>query len=122
MNRLPVSLQPREEIDQHLRSEGILRARNLRPDVSDAPNIADMIIRTGEDNPLDPHWVDTAASHTTGMILRACYSAAAQQSRARLFQVEPLGMAGNLISSQPVKARPVQQRGERMYPTRAGAR
>lgn len=45
-------------------------------DVSDAQNIADMIVRSGEDSPMERHWEDTAASLTTGMILHACYSAA----------------------------------------------
>src|SRR6202163_4172819 len=44
-------------------------------DVSDAQNIADMIIRSGEDSPMERHWEDTAASLTTGMILHACYAA-----------------------------------------------
>jgi type IV secretion system protein VirD4 len=45
-------------------------------DVSDAQNIADMIIRSGEDSPMERHWEDTAASLTTGMILHVCYNAA----------------------------------------------
>ncbi|HEX4168140.1 MAG TPA: type IV secretory system conjugative DNA transfer family protein [Bryobacteraceae bacterium] len=45
-------------------------------DVSDAQNIADMIIRSGEDSPMERHWEDTAASLTTGMILHVCYDAA----------------------------------------------
>jgi type IV secretion system protein VirD4 len=47
-------------------------------DVSDAQNVADMIIRSGEDSPMERHWEDTAASLTTGMILHVCYSAAAE--------------------------------------------
>lgn len=47
-------------------------------DVSDAQNIADMIIRSGEDSPMERHWEDTAASLTTGMILHVCYSAASE--------------------------------------------
>ena len=45
-------------------------------DVSDAQNIAGMIIRSGEDSPMERHWEDSAASLTTGMILHACYTAA----------------------------------------------
>ncbi len=47
-------------------------------DVSDAQNIADMIVRSGEDSPMERHWEDTAASLTTGMILHVCYSAASE--------------------------------------------
>src|SRR5690242_16021206 len=53
-------------------------------DVSDAQNIADMIIRSGEDSPMERHWEDSAASLTTGMILHACYTAAAEDRVARL--------------------------------------
>jgi type IV secretion system protein VirD4 len=47
-------------------------------DVSDAQNIADMIVRSGEDSPMERHWEDTAASLTTGMILHVCYMAASE--------------------------------------------
>ena len=47
-------------------------------DVSDAQNIADMIVRSGEDSPIERHWEDTAASLTTGMILHVCYTAASE--------------------------------------------
>jgi type IV secretion system protein VirD4 len=53
-------------------------------DVSDAQNIADMIIRSGEDTPMERHWEDSAASLTTGMILHACYCAAAEDRTANL--------------------------------------
>ncbi|MCZ2075459.1 MAG: type IV secretory system conjugative DNA transfer family protein [Bryobacterales bacterium] len=45
-------------------------------DVSDAQNVADMIVRTGEDSPQERYWQDAAASITTGMILHVCYAAA----------------------------------------------
>jgi type IV secretion system protein VirD4 len=45
-------------------------------DVSDAQNIANMIVRTGEDSPQERYWQDAAASITTGMILHICYEAA----------------------------------------------
>ena len=44
-------------------------------DVSDAQNIASMIVRTGEDSPQERYWQDAAASITTGMILHVCYEA-----------------------------------------------
>jgi type IV secretion system protein VirD4 len=53
-------------------------------DVSDAQNIADIIIRSGEDSPMERHWEDSGASLTTGMILHACYSAAAEGRIASL--------------------------------------
>lgn len=53
-------------------------------DVSDAQNIADMIVRTGEDSPQERYWQDAAASITTGMILHVCYAAAAEGRVAAL--------------------------------------
>src|SRR5271156_3993152 len=44
-------------------------------DVSDAQNIANMIVRTGEDSPQERYWQEAAASITTGMILHVCYEA-----------------------------------------------
>ena len=46
-------------------------------DVSDAQNVAKIIVRTGDDNPQDPYWEDAAESITTGMVLHVCYAAAA---------------------------------------------
>jgi type IV secretion system protein VirD4 len=45
-------------------------------DVSDAQNIANMIVRTGEDSPQERYWQDAAASITAGMILHVSYEAA----------------------------------------------
>jgi type IV secretion system protein VirD4 len=45
-------------------------------DVSDAQNIANMIIRTGEDSPQERYWQDAASSIGTGMILHVCYEKA----------------------------------------------
>lgn len=59
-------------------------------DVSDAQNIADMIIRSGEDSPMERHWEDSAASLTTGMILHACYTAAAEDRTACLADLSGL--------------------------------
>jgi type IV secretion system protein VirD4 len=44
-------------------------------DVSDAQNVADMIVRTGGDSPQERYWQDAAASIVTGMILHVCYAA-----------------------------------------------
>ncbi|TAN16228.1 MAG: conjugal transfer protein TraG [Rhizobiaceae bacterium] len=53
-------------------------------DVSDAQNIANMIVRTGEDSPQERYWQDAAASITTGMILHVCYEAALEGRVASL--------------------------------------
>ena len=53
-------------------------------DVSDAQNIANMIVRTGEDSPQERYWQDAAASITTGMILHVCYEAALKAASPRL--------------------------------------
>ncbi len=56
-------------------------------DVSDAQNIANMLVRTGEDSPQERYWQDAAASITTGMILHVCYAAALEASQASLSQL-----------------------------------
>jgi type IV secretion system protein VirD4 len=53
-------------------------------DVSDAQNIANMIVRTGEDSPQERYWQDAGASITTGMILHVCYAASLQGRIASL--------------------------------------
>jgi type IV secretion system protein VirD4 len=47
-------------------------------DVADAQNVANMIVRTGEDSPQERYWQDAAVSITTGMILHVCYAAGAE--------------------------------------------
>lgn len=44
-------------------------------DVADAQNLAEMLVRTGQDTPTDRYWQDAAASIMTGMVLHACYAA-----------------------------------------------
>lgn len=53
-------------------------------DVSDAQNIANMIVRTGEDSPQERYWQDAATSITTGLILHVCYDAAREKRIACL--------------------------------------
>jgi type IV secretion system protein VirD4 len=53
-------------------------------DVSDAQNIAGMIVQTGEDTEQEPYWRDAATSITTGMVLHACYAAALERRHASL--------------------------------------
>lgn len=56
-------------------------------DVSDAQNIANMIIRTGEDSPQERYWQDAAVSITTGMILHVCYARAEHGYAASLTEL-----------------------------------
>lgn len=56
-------------------------------DVSDAQNIANMLVRTGEDSPQERYWQDAAASITAGMILHVCYAAALDGRQASLCQL-----------------------------------
>jgi len=56
-------------------------------DVSDAQNIANMIIRTGEDSPQERYWQDAAVSLTTGMILHVCYARAEHGQSASLTEL-----------------------------------
>ncbi|MGJ5814854.1 type IV secretory system conjugative DNA transfer family protein [Paludibaculum fermentans] len=73
------------EAESSARFNPLAEVRLFTPrDVSDAQNIADMIIRSGEDSPMERHWEDSAASLTTGMILHACYAAAAEDRTACL--------------------------------------
>ena len=51
---------------------------NTPRDVSDAQNLAEMLVKSGEDSPNDRYWRDAAASLMTGMILHACYAAQAE--------------------------------------------
>jgi type IV secretion system protein VirD4 len=65
------------EEDASSRFNPLSEVRLFTPrDVSDAQNIANMIVRTGEDSPQERYWQDAAASITTGMILHVCYAAA----------------------------------------------
>ena len=56
-------------------------------DVSDAQNIANMLVRTGEDSPQERYWQDAAASITAGMILHVCYAAALERRPASLSEL-----------------------------------
>ena len=73
------------EQDSSSRFNPLQEIRLFTPrDVSDAQNIANMIVRTGEDSPQERYWQDAAASITTGMILHVCYAAAKTQRVASL--------------------------------------
>jgi type IV secretion system protein VirD4 len=75
MGHLCFKFSPVEEISSRFNPLPEVRLFSLR-DVSDAQNIAEMIIRSGQDSPMERHWEDAAASLTTGMVLHVCYEAA----------------------------------------------
>ena len=56
-------------------------------DVSDAQNIAEMIIRTGEDSPQERYWQEAAVTVTAGMILHVCYANAQRGRTASLTEL-----------------------------------
>jgi type IV secretion system protein VirD4 len=60
-----------------------VRIRTNR-DVSDAQNLADMLVRSGEDSAQERYWQDAASSIMTGMLLHVCYAAAAEGRAATL--------------------------------------
>ncbi|HTU48522.1 MAG TPA: type IV secretory system conjugative DNA transfer family protein [Bryobacteraceae bacterium] len=64
-----------EKVSSRFNPLGEVRLFTAR-DVSDAQNIANMIIRTGEDSPQERYWQDAACSIATGMILHVCYEKA----------------------------------------------
>jgi type IV secretion system protein VirD4 len=67
------------EVNSSSRFNPLSEVRLFNPrDVSDAQNIANMIVRNGEENPHEPYWQDAGTSITTGMILHVCYDAALQ--------------------------------------------
>jgi len=75
MGHLCFKFSPVEEVSSRFNPLAEVRLFTLR-DVSDAQNIAEMIIRSGQDSPMERHWEDAAASLTTGMVLHVCYEAA----------------------------------------------
>jgi type IV secretion system protein VirD4 len=66
---------PVEEKSSRFNPLSELRINTMR-DVSDAQNMADILVRSGESRPEDVYWEEAAASITTGMILHVCYAAA----------------------------------------------
>ncbi|MBA3915823.1 MAG: type IV secretory system conjugative DNA transfer family protein [Acidobacteriales bacterium] len=53
-------------------------------EVSDAQNLAKMLVLTGDDSPEDRYWLEAAESLTVGMILHVCYAAALGGRQASL--------------------------------------
>lgn len=66
---------PVEENSSRFNPLAELRINTLR-DVADAQNMADILVRSGENRPEEVYWEQAAASITTGMILHVCYAAA----------------------------------------------
>lgn len=66
---------PVEESSSRFNPLSELRINTLR-DVADAQNMADILVRSGENRPEEVYWEEAAASITTGMILHVCYAAA----------------------------------------------
>lgn len=64
------------EADGGVRFNPLAEVRIGTPrEVSDAQNLAEMLCRTGKEGPGDEHWVGTAVSLITGLILHVCYEA-----------------------------------------------
>jgi type IV secretion system protein VirD4 len=66
---------PIEDASSHFNPLAELRINTMR-DVADAQNMADILVRSGENRPEEVYWEEAAASITTGMILHVCYAAA----------------------------------------------
>lgn len=76
------------EMGQGVRINPLAEIRLGTPrDVSDAQNIAYMLTHPGGDTSEHDHWVDSATSLLTGVILYACYQALAEGRTASLPQV-----------------------------------
>ena len=60
-----------------------IRVFSLR-DVSDAQNMADILVKSMENRPNDTHWIDTAAQIVTGALLHLCYKARIEGREANL--------------------------------------
>jgi type IV secretion system protein VirD4 len=65
---------PVEEHGSRFNPLAEVRIGTLR-EVSDAQNIAEMLCRSGKESPHDEHWIKSATSLITGLILHLCYLA-----------------------------------------------
>ena len=63
-----------------------VRVGTLR-EVSDAQNIAEMLCRTGKESAQDEHWIKSATSLVTGLILHLCYVARRKNRFATLTEL-----------------------------------
>jgi type IV secretion system protein VirD4 len=60
-----------------------IRVGTMR-DVSDAQNIADILVKNLDNKPNDTHWIDTASIIVMGTLLHICYVAAGEGREANL--------------------------------------
>ena len=103
MGHLCFKFSPVEEISSRFNPLAEVRLFTLR-DVSDAENIAEMIIRSGQDSPMERHWEDAAASLTTGMVLHVCYEAALEGRIACLADLSHVFTKPGAISGTPSRS------------------
>jgi type IV secretion system protein VirD4 len=88
MDQVVLQFAPTDESGNCTRFNPLAEVRiyTLR-DVSDAQNIAEILVNNIEDRPSDTHWIDTAASILTASILHLCYVAHAESKEANLAQL-----------------------------------
>lgn len=77
---------PVEENSARINPLAEVRIGTLR-EVSDAQNIAEMLCRTGKESSQDEHWIKSASSLITGLILHLCYVARNQGRFATLTEL-----------------------------------
>lgn len=85
MGHLCLQFSPVDETGRGSRFNPLreIRVGSLR-DVSDAQNMANLLVRNIENHPTDTHWVETAAMIVTGVLLHVCYRAHAEGREANL--------------------------------------
>ena len=77
---------PVEEHSARFNPLAEVRIGTLR-EVSDAQNIAEMLCRSGKESTHDEHWIKSATSHITGLILHLCYVAKRKNRFATLAEL-----------------------------------
>ena len=77
---------PVEEHSARFNPLAEVRIGTLR-EVSDAQNIAEMLCRTGKESAQDEHWIKSASSLVTGLILHLCYVARSRGCFATLTEL-----------------------------------
>ena len=77
---------PVEENSARFNPLAEVRIGTLR-EVSDAQNIAEMLCRSGKESAQDEHWIKSATSLVTGLILHLCYTARRKNRFATLTEL-----------------------------------
>src|ERR1035441_2429989 len=77
---------PVEEHSARFNPLAEVRIGTLR-EVSDAQNIAEMLCRSGKESSHDEHWIKSATSLITGLILHLCYTARRKNRFATLTEL-----------------------------------